>query len=182
MIDDCVLVQHCLAGEADAIRTFVERFQGLVFGLCYRMLRQREDAEDTAQETFTRIFRYLHQWEPQRPLKPWVMAIAANRCRTRLAHRAHQPQTTGDWQDFAVDSPKRLGLAEELQKALDLLREDHRLCFVMFYEQEFSVQEIADALECPTGTIKTWLHRARKQIAESLQERGVVNQDGYELH
>jgi len=181
VIDDSVLVQHCLAGEVEAIRAFVERYQGLVFSLCYRMLRQREDAEDTAQETFTRIFRHLHQWEPQRPLKPWVMAIAANRCRTRLARRSHQPQTTGDWQDYALEAPKNIELAEELQTALELLREDHRLCFVLFYQQELSVQEIAETLECPTGTIKTWLHRARKQIAECLQERGVVNRDGYEL-
>ncbi|MBI1347672.1 sigma-70 family RNA polymerase sigma factor [bacterium] len=182
MIDDSVLVQRCLANEVEAIRTFVDRFQGLVFGLCFRMLQQREDAEDVTQETFTRAFRHLRQWQPERSLKPWVMAIAANRCRTRLARRLRQPQSSGDWQDVATTNATSPGLAEELEKALESLREDHRLCFVMFYQQELSIQEISEALDCPTGTVKTWLHRARKQMAEQLQERGVVNRDGYELH
>lgn len=182
MIEDSVLVQHCLAGEVDAIRTFVDRFQGTVFGLCYRMLRHREDAEDITQETFTRAFRHLRQWQPGRPLKPWLMAIAANRCRTRLARRSHQPQLAGEWQDYAVNPAPTCGLAEELDNGLQELREDYRICFVMFYQQELSIQEISAALECPPGTIKTWLHRARKQLAEYLQQRGVVNQDGDELH
>ncbi len=182
MDDDGALVQRCLAGDAAAVRAFVERFRGLVFSLCWRMLRQREDAEDVAQETFVRVFRHLHHWESSRPLRPWLMAIAANRCRTRLSRRKGLPQSTGEWQDYAVERDPRIDLAEELQQGIDQLREDHRLCFVMFYHQEMSIQEIAAALGSPEGTIKTWLHRARKQLAEFLLQRGVVDQDGYELH
>ncbi|OYW24568.1 MAG: hypothetical protein B7Z55_01795 [Planctomycetales bacterium 12-60-4] len=180
--DDGALVQRCLAGDADAARTFVERYRGLVFSLCWRMLRHREDAEDVAQETFVRVFRHLDHWEPSRPLRPWLMAIAANRCRTRLSRRKGVPASAGEWQDFAVEHDHPLDLAEELQQGIELLRDDHRLCFVMFYQQELSVQEIAAALDSPEGTIKTWLHRARKQLAEYLLQRGVVDQDGYELH
>lgn len=181
MNDDGALVQRCLAGEAEAIGAFVSQFEGLVFGLCWRMLRHREDAEDVAQETFVRVFRHLPQWDAQRPLKPWVMAIAANRCRTRLARRKTQFVSAAEWQDPGVVDRTSGDLAEELQRALEQLRDDHRLCFVMFYEQELSIQEISAVLDCPTGTIKTWLFRARKQVAEVLRERRVVNEGGYEL-
>ncbi len=182
MDDDGALVQRCLAGDGSAAQAFVERFRGLIFGLCWRMLRHREDAEDVAQETFVRAFRHLHQWETSRPLRPWLTAIAANRCRTRLSRRQGHALSAGDWREATVESDTRIDLAEELQRGIERLRADHRLCFVMFYQQELSIQEIAGVLECPEGTVKTWLYRARKQLAEQLLERGVVDQDGYELH
>lgn len=180
--DDGALVARCLAGDRAAVGQLVDRFRGLVFSLCWRMLRQREDAEDATQETFVRVVRHLPGWEPARPLRPWIMAIAANRCRTRLARRQTQPTITADWVDQPVETKPRLDLAEELNQGLETLREDHRLCFVMFYQQELSILEIAAALEVAEGTIKTWLFRARKQLAEHLRERGVVDEDGYELH
>lgn len=187
MDDDAALVQRCLAGDAAAVRVFVERFQGLVFGLCWRMLRHREDAEDVTQEVFARAFRHLGHWDQSRSLRPWVLTIASNRCRTRLARRRTQPLAAGDWCDPATTNPATTdpavtGLGEELQLGIDALRDDHKLCFELYYQQELSVQEIAAMLDCPAGTIKTWLHRARKQIADQLRERGVVTHDGYELH
>ena len=84
------LVERCLAGEAVGTRTFVETFHGPIFGLCYRMVGQREDAEDITQEVFTRAFRSLKGWDRVRPLKPWLLMIAANCCRTALVKRARQ--------------------------------------------------------------------------------------------
>lgn len=179
--EDVALVQRCLAGDGEAVRLIVERFQGLVFGLCWRMLGQREDAEDVCQESFARIFRHLSQWDRSRPLRPWVMAIVANRCRTKLAKRIRIPQNQAVEYDAVAQVDHRSDLGEELQRGVERLREDHRLCFVMFYHQQMTIEEISAALECPEGTVKTWLYRARKQLAEELLERGVVNKDGYEL-
>lgn len=180
--DDVGLMHRCLAGEDAALRAFVDRYQGLVFALCFRMLSHRQDAEDVAQETLLRALRHLGQWEPDRPFKPWLLAIAANRCRTRLGQRARRPLELGDRTEAAVSPLASTSLTEELQRAVAGLRENYRLCFVMFYQQELSVQEIAATLECPEGTVKTWLYRARKQVAGELVDRGVVNRDGYELH
>ncbi|MDZ4684802.1 MAG: RNA polymerase sigma factor [Planctomycetaceae bacterium] len=180
--DDVGLMQRCLAGEEAALRAFVDRYQGLVFALCFRMLSHRQDAEDTTQETLLRAIRHLGQWEPARPFKPWLLAIAANRCRTRLGQRSRKPVELGDRAPDVAAPAEPQALSEELQRAVGGLRDDYRLCFVMFYQQELSVQEIAETLKCPEGTIKTWLYRARKQIANELVERGVVDRDGYELH
>lgn len=180
--DDGALVRRCRAGEADAWRSLVERFQGQVYGLCWRMLGQREDAEDVTQEVFVRALRHLDRWDGVRPLRPWLLAIAANRCRTRLSRRKTLPVPVED--PHAVAEPRRTSapdLAEELQRGVEQLREDYRVCFVLFYQQELSVQEIAETLDCPIGTVKTWLRRARQTLAEHLRERQVVDEAGYEL-
>ncbi len=70
--------------------------------------------------------------------------------------------------------PPSGGIAEEVQRAVDTLRDDYRQCFTLFHVQQLSVQEISDLMHVPTGTVKTWLHRARKILAEELQRRGVT--------
>ena len=168
--DDAVLVQHCLDGDEAALRAFVERFQGAVFGLCFRMLAHREDAEDVAQDVFLRAFRSLHRWDCERPLKPWLLTIAANRCRTVFEKRVRQPAPTEFLANVADEDPvaNSRELKEELQAALSKLRDDYRMCFTLFYQDELSCAEISEVLGRPAGTVKTWLHRARRELAEHL--------------
>ena len=99
--DDVTLVRRCLRGEDDAIGALVRRFQAEVYGLCVRLLNHRHDAEDVTQEVFLRVFRSLRGWDPQRPLKPWVMGIAVNRCRTWMAQRVRRPELVDYLQDTA---------------------------------------------------------------------------------
>jgi RNA polymerase sigma-70 factor, ECF subfamily len=175
--DDAILVQRCLAGDESGRRDLVDQFQQAVFGLCFRMLGHRHDAEDVSQETFLRAFRSLNRWDAERPLKPWLLTIAANRCRTFIERRAKTPAAT----EFATTAPvgcldgaEQRELGEELQRALGRLRDDYRTCFVLFYLRELSCAEIAEQMKCPQGTVKTWLHRARRELAEHLQRRGIV--------
>jgi len=177
------LVRGCLAGNADAYRAFVERFQSAVFGLCFRMLSHREDAEDVAQEVFLRAHRNLAQWDSTRPLKPWLLAIAANRCRTWLLTRKRRDLPAEYAENVAGPSAgwARLDLAEELQLALDVLREEYRLCFVLYHLNDLNLTEIASIVGSPEGTIKTWLRRARQELAEHLQRRSIFPQVTHEL-
>jgi RNA polymerase sigma-70 factor (ECF subfamily) len=183
-VDDRELAERCLSGDQGAIRDFVERFQGMVFAVCLKQLRHREDAEDVAQQTLVRVVRHLRHWDQARPLIPWILTIAVNRCRTHVSQKNYRTQSLNP----AIDTPakdRRLGsfdLAEELQMALNQIRDEYRTCFILFHQQELSIPEVADILKCPVGTVKTWLHRARRELAELLIERGVVTKDGYELH
>ncbi len=181
--EDVQLARRCRDGDESALLHFVERFQGIVFGLCYRMLGHRQDAEDTAQEVFVRALRSLHTWDGERPLKPWLLAIAANRCRTALGKRAKRPTPTEFVVPPAVEESRgnRDDLAEELQLALDELREDYRLCFELFHFQDCGCEEIGQMLGCPPGTVKTWLHRARRELARFLERRGVVPHARFQL-
>jgi RNA polymerase sigma-70 factor, ECF subfamily len=176
------LVRRCLAGCQTAMKDLVQRFQGPVFGLCYRMLGRREDAEDVAQETFIRVLRSLARWDQTRDFEPWLLAIAGNRCRTALASRRRRPSM--DSLDDAPPVPgDELGheshLAEEVQRALMQLREEYRHAFVLFHEHEKSYGEIAEVLGVPLGTVKTWVHRARRDLMDLLKQRGAVEDVRY---
>ena len=174
--EEATLVRRCLRGDASAIQALVERFQTEVYGLCVRLLNHRHDAEDVTQEVFLRVFRSLKRWDSARPLRPWVMGITVNRCRTWLTQRNRRPELV-DYLHETVASPlpdDSTELLVEIQSALALLRLEYRTVFVLFHEQGQPYEEIALALERPVGTIKTWLHRARLEILERLRSRGMV--------
>lgn len=179
MSDEAGLVQRCLFGQSDAIRLLVERFQSDVFGLCVRLLHNRHDAEDVTQEVFLRVFRSLHRWDSARPLKPWVMSIAVNRCRTWMSQRTRRPELADYLHETAAgkpedDSPE---LIREIRDAVDALRPEYRMVFVLFHEDNQPYEEIALVLKRPVGTIKTWLHRARLEVLERLRRRGMVEEE-----
>ena len=169
------LARQCLAGDAESLRGFVGRFQNLVFSLCLQMMRHRQDAEDVAQESIVRAVRHLAKWDQSRPIEPWLMGIAANRCRTALERRNRRPVVMESLPEpESTGHPQSGGIGEEVQRAVDTLRDDYRQCFTLFHVQQLSVQEISDLMHVPTGTVKTWLHRARKILADELQRRGVT--------
>ena len=169
------LTRQCLTGDAESLRVFVGRFQQLVFSLCLQMMRHRQDAEDVAQESIVRAVRHLATWDQTRPIEPWLMGIAANRCRTALERRSRRPLVMETLPEPSTTGHPALGgIDEEVQRAVDTLRDDYRQCFTLFHVQQLSVQEISDLMHVPTGTVKTWLHRARKILAEELQRRGVT--------
>lgn len=173
------LVDRCLGGDQSAMVELVEMYQGPVFGLCYRMLRHRQDAEDVTQECFVRALRRLDTWDNQRALLPWLLAIAGNRCRTLLAARMRRPLTTSlveQLSDDAFDQHQARNLAEEVELALSTLRTEYREAFLLFYQHELSYAQIGATLDCPLGTVKTWVHRARRELIVQLRERGVVQE------
>jgi RNA polymerase sigma-70 factor (ECF subfamily) len=173
------LVEACLAGDEAAAAGIVERFKGRVFGLCLRMLGHREDAEDMAQETFVRALGSLSRWDRTRPFEPWLLAIAANRCRTLLSRRSRRPVATDQLDQVAEhrsDFATARQLAEEVQQAISGLRADYREAFCLFHEQHLTYEEIARICERPLGTVKTWIHRARREIADYLLKRGLVEE------
>ena len=174
------LVGRCLAGDQAAMLHLVERYRGQVFGLCYRMLGQRQDAEDVAQETFVRLLKNLHRWDQAREFEPWLLAIAANRCRTALATRKRRPTAEAAVEWVADDAPDQRAaqhLAEEVHLALSAVRPEYRQAFVLFHEQELSYAQIADAMEVPLGTVKTWVHRARRELIDALRLRGAIPEE-----
>ena len=181
--DEAPLVQDCLKGDSRAIRALVERFQTDVYGLCVRILQHHQDAEDATQEIFLRVFRSLRRWDSARPLRPWIMGIALNRCRTWLTQRARRPRPTGfRFEEIAQEHAEPAHeLVREIESAVEDLRQDYRSVFVLFHQQGHGYDEISQALDRPVGTIKTWLHRARLAVLERLRQRGMVSEIEHEL-
>lgn len=178
------LISLCVRGDQHAMLALVDRFRGQVFGLCLRMLGQRQDAEDAAQETFVRVLKNLHRWDPGRDFEPWLLAIAGNRCRTALATRKRRPAGEALPEQVADDRPDQHSathLAEEVTLALETVREDYRQAFVLFHEHQLSYEQIAQAMEVPLGTVKTWVHRARRGLIDRLRQRGMVEGASHEV-
>lgn len=173
---DAELVRRCLRDDPAAMRVLVERFQSDVFGLCVRIMRHAHDAEDVVQDVFVRVFRSLKRWDETRQLRPWILGIAINRCRTAMAKRAKRPETVDYLQDTASGEPEddSRELAATIRDAVDELRPDYREVFVLFHESGQSYEEISATIERPVGTIKTWLHRARTEVMAHLKRRGLV--------
>ena len=139
------------------------------------MMEHRQDAEDVAQESLVRMIRYLGSWDRDRAFIPWVMTIAANRCRTARQQRRVLADV-GTVPDEVAVPPDAVGQREIstlVESALQELREDYRAAFVLFHLEHLSIEDVSQALSVPTGTVKTWLHRARKQLAEILRTTGV---------
>lgn len=171
------LVTRSLQGEQAAMRALVDHFGGQVFCLCYRMLGNRHDAEDVTQESLCRALRSLGNWDAGCDFAPWLLAIAGNRCRTWLATRSRRPPTTLLADHLAVERPLEAvadGLNEEIQLALAGMRAEYRQAFLLFHQDEMSYEEIASALDRPLGTVKTWVHRARRELAQFLIARGAL--------
>jgi RNA polymerase sigma-70 factor (ECF subfamily) len=176
-MDDRALVEALVLGDPRAPRLFIERHQTVVFGLCLRMMGHRQDAEDVAQETFVRALRGISGFDAARPVRPWLLGIAANRCRTVLGKRKRRPGLIESLEDRVDERPALAAdhddLAAELVRALAFLRPEYRAVFALYHEQNLAYEEIARSLGRPIGTVKTWLHRARAELAELLSKRGV---------
>ena len=174
---NALLVQQVRQDNDRAFAELVGRHHALVFKVCLKLLRHRQDAEDVTQETFSRVAKYLDRWDSRRPLEPWLVAIAGNRCRTFLARkRVHQPLCAAmepSTDDVGAKHDADL-LREELDLALAEVPGCHRIAFELFHEQSLSYAEIADRLDCPLGTAKTWVYRARTRVIQRLRQREVV--------
>src|SRR4051812_14525120 len=165
------------------MRALVERFQADVYALAARLLNHRHDAEDVTQEVFLRVFRSLKRWDSARPLRPWILGIAVNRCRTWLGQRARRPEPVDYLQDTAAARPEDNGAGElvrEIGAAVEELRPEYRGVFVLFHERGLPYEGIAQALGKPVGTVKTWLHRARLEVLDRLRRRGMLSEVEHE--
>lgn len=172
------LVKRALSGDQHAMLKIVEQYKQRVYGLCYRMLGQREDAEDVSQEAFIRVLKNLPRWDQNRAFEPWLLTIAANRCRTKLAQRKRREPvqtlpfapTDNRWSN-ATEAEQ---LLEEVDLALAGLPEKHRRAFSLFHRKQMGYAEISQELNVPQGTVKTWVHRARNELIKRLVARQVV--------
>ena len=187
---DAELVASALKGSQDAFRELVVRFERPVYGLIARMVQDPATAEDLAQEAFVKAYRSLRSYDPSRKLSSWLFKIAHN---TTIDHlRRHAPETVSleappDQEDGrgglaavladgSVEDPaaaaERRDMARSLEKAVARLRPEYRESVVLFYIEGASYQEICEVTGLPLGTVKTNLHRARKELAQEMSAMG----------
>jgi RNA polymerase sigma-70 factor (ECF subfamily) len=175
--EESLLISRARDGDQDAFRQLVERYQGAVYNLAYRMLGDPNDAEDAAQEIFVRIYRQLGRYDPTRKFSTWTLAIATNYCIDQLRRRRMQLvplENIIPWARSQEAGPEGEAITQEgrdeVQRLIKQLPEKYRAPLVLRYFDELSCAEIAEVLGMPEGTVKTQIHRARKALEKLLAE------------
>lgn len=143
-------------------------YQDKVFRLCYSMMGDRAQAEDAAQESFLRIWKALDRYRGESAIGTWIFSIARNVCLTAISKRGalrSEPIESAERPKPMVPDHER-----DLLRVVGQLPENYRQVIMLFYMEERSYEEVARMLGLPEGTVKTHLHRARKQLATMLKE------------
>lgn len=184
---DAELVRLCIRGEERAAGELVSRFERPVFSLIYRMVRDRELAEDLAQEAFVRTLNNLDRFDPSYKFSSWLFKIAHNltvdhlrkrELKTVSIHGAPDAVTVEGQEATAItletaeERPDELlearELGSEIEGAIGRLRPDYRTAILLRHVEGRPYEEIAEIMDVPLGTVKTYIHRARKELRDSL--------------
>lgn len=183
--DERDLIVRAQRGDVEAFGELVGRYQSAVFNVAYRMVGNRADAEDAAQETFLRAFRAIGRFDVERPLAPWLKRIATNHClnwlqtarmkTTSVVTDMHYPGEEAETMDRYAQArplPEQLVIrretAEQIRNAILQLPPHYRAVIELRHFQNLSYDEIADTLDRSLSNVKSDLYRARKTLAELL--------------
>jgi RNA polymerase sigma-70 factor (ECF subfamily) len=186
-LTDHDLVVRAQTGSEKAYRELLGRYQRPVFSLIYRMVRDREQAEDLAQETFVRVFNNIDRYDPAYKFSSWIFKIATN-LTIDWIRRKELPTVSIDGSRYATSSddieastitvesgdenPEQLlvsrELGDQIEDAIGKLRPEYRQAIVLRHIDDRPYEEIAQIMALPLGTVKTYIHRGRKELQESL--------------
>jgi RNA polymerase sigma-70 factor (ECF subfamily) len=177
-IDTKALIRRCQKGDKLAIGVLIRRYQNYVYRLCYLVMRNEQDAEDMTQETFIRACRALPRFEIREGVsfEAWLYRISVNCCRSRMRRKWYQvlpwPNPAPDLAAKPEEQPDRVLVQgekrNEILEAIDSLGEKHRLVVILRYYAGLSNEEIARALNIPSGTVRSRLHTARQRLKDLL--------------
>jgi RNA polymerase sigma-70 factor, ECF subfamily len=174
-------IQQARQGNQDAFAELVYNYQDAVYNLTYRMLGERAEAEDAAQETFLRAYLHLYRYDSTRSFKTWLLSIASNHCIDRLRKRRIRwlslddplPSESALALSSSEPTPEEWTLNSErgqsIQRLLEELAPEYRAAVVLRYWYDYSYIEIAQTLETTESAIKSRLFRARQMLAEKMR-------------
>lgn len=173
------LVLRTRGGEVDAFGEIVRRYQASVFNVCYRLLGERGEAEDQAQEAFLRAYRRLDSYDVERPFGPWVRTIAGRLCLNYLEKHRADPLPLDEERDRWVapdggpeDSHQARARQETIRRALLALPPKQRTALELRHFSGLSYAEIGKAMGLPLSDVKSYLYRGRRALADRLRRDG----------
>lgn len=189
-----LLIRKLRDRDEKAFREVVRQYGDQVYNMTYRMLGNREEAEDVAQEVFITVFKSIDSFRGDSKFSTWLYRVTANTCKNRIKYLARRHDRDQSEYDESIDRGGAAGavtapnpsprpdralegveLEIKLQQAIDSLDEDHRLLVVLRDIQELAYEEICEITGLPDGTVKSRLHRARAALKKKMQS--YVRQD-----
>ena len=186
-LTDQEVVLLARSGREAAYRELIRRYERPVFALLFRMVRDRELAEDLSQETFIKALNAIESYRPEFKFSSWIFKIANNAAIDHLRRReldtlsldgsphAETPEAmqatalqTGARQESPLDTVEAKELGSEIEAAIGRLRPEYRSCILLRHVEGRAYEEIAEILDLPLGTVKTYIHRARNELRVAL--------------
>jgi len=187
-LQDQALIEKINGGDFQAFEALVNRYEGKVYRLAMRMLRNQQDAEDALQETFLQVYRGLKSFEGRSNFSTWLFRLATNVCLMKIRHRGTEPAGILPLEDFLPqheegkqpviqewpEKPEEILLTKEsrekMMEALDKLPADYRAVFILRDIEGFSNAETGETLGISVAAVKSRLHRARIALRGMLAE------------
>lgn len=184
------LIDRVKKKQAGAFEQLVRKYQDRVYNLSFRFLREREIAEEVAQDVFVSIYKHIDGFKGEAKFSTWLFRVVANHCHNKskyLRRRRHKLQDSidvpietedGERKRELADDPllspeelsTRRNMNEAIQDAISHLDEDHRVIVLLRDVEDLSYEEIGEILGLPEGTVKSRLHRARNELRERLSK------------
>ncbi|MDQ6612026.1 MAG: sigma-70 family RNA polymerase sigma factor, partial [Gemmatimonadota bacterium] len=187
-IPDADVVRLAQQGREPAFRELVRRYERPVFSLVFRMVRDRELAEDLAQDAFIKVLNHIDRYSPEFKFSSWLFKIANNVAIDHLRRRrvstismdgspnagtAAEVEASsielGADQESALEELEAKELGSSIEVAIGALRPEYRSCIMLRHVEGRSYEEIAATLDLPLGTVKTYIHRARHELRKALE-------------
>jgi RNA polymerase sigma-70 factor (ECF subfamily) len=187
MVTDYELIQSCLKGNQDSFAELVTRYKNLIYSVILRMVNDREEANDLAQDVFLKIYKNLDKYYPDYRFSTWVIRIATNHV-IDYRRRKKQDSIALDDVEFEMgtdESPESAYIAKErkneLKQVVSDLPDMYKIPIVLYHEQGLSYQEIADIIHEPLSKVKNRIFRGRRILKESLMNLQRKESVGYGL-
>ncbi|MEN8145068.1 MAG: sigma-70 family RNA polymerase sigma factor [Gemmatimonadota bacterium] len=184
-LDDAALVAEYLEGRRLAFHELANRYHQRLLNFIYRTIGDRDRAEDLVQETFIRVYRHLHRFDPTKKFSTWIYTIASNLAKNELRNRARNPMVLFQaikknwdadhrplqWEDSSFkpdDLFRKRHLREQVESAVAELPEHHRVVFILREMEGKTYEEISEITGVTLGTVKSRLNRARNRFAQII--------------
>lgn len=172
-------------GQEEAFNVLYSRYHEKLYRYFYRMLYQDEAlAADQVQELFLKVIQKANLFKDNKNCSTWLYTIAANICKNEYRRAERYQKRIKTWSELptedALTADEKIdkGIYDKaLEKAIDELQEPHRQCFILRFQEELPIKEIARILDCPEGTIKSRLYHSTKKISAKLQFLHLENQE-----
>ena len=184
---DYELIQECLSGNRDLFAELLKRYKNLVYSVILRMVNDREEANDLAQDVFIKVYKNLDKYYPEYKFSTWVIRIATNHV---IDYRRKKKQETVPIEEVefslsSEESPEsayiRREQKEELRKIVGDLPDMYKIPIMLYHEQGLSYQEISDIINEPLSKVKNRIFRGRRMLKDSLLNLSGKESVGYGL-
>lgn len=183
------LIRRAQQGDHSAFGQIMARYQKPLYRFVYRLVGNHDDTDDIVQDTFVRAYQYLRSFDNERPFQHWLFGIAVKRCATHqrrmvrmhvepleAEHIALVEEDDRSWEDTLAAKELR----RKVHEAINRLPPQQRAVLMLFELEGWKIKEIAEALGCGEGAVKTHLHRARRRLRKELSAY-VEEENDYDL-